>query len=70
MIGKLEELIGKKALIDYRPFLKTDMTETSADITKAGKLLDWQPETDLDKGLENTVAWYKDNLSWLKDVKL
>ncbi len=70
VIGKLEELLGKKAVVDYRPFQKTDMTETSADITKAGRLLDWRPETDLDEGLEKTIDWYEENRSWLKDIKL
>ncbi len=70
VIARLEELLGKKASIEYRAFLKTDMTETGADITKAARLLDWKPETDLDEGLKKTVDWYLDNRSWLKDVKL
>ncbi len=70
VIGRLEELLGKKAVIDYKPFLKTDMTETSADITKAGRLFDWTPGTDLDEGLKKTVDWYVDNRNWLKEVKL
>ena len=70
VIAMLEELLGKKAVINYMPFLKTDMTETAADITKAGRLLDWRPETDLDKGLKKTVDWYLDNRSWLKDIRL
>jgi len=70
VIAMLEELLEKKAVINYMPFLKTDMTETGADITKAGRLLDWKPETDLAGGLKKTVAWYLDNRSWLKDVKL
>ncbi len=70
VISRLEELLGKKAVIDYKPFLKTDMTETSADITKAGRLLNWRPETDLDEGLKKTVEWYLNNLSWLKGIKL
>ncbi len=46
------------------------MPETSADITKAGRLLDWRPGTDLDEGLKKTVDWYVDNRNWLKEVKL
>ncbi|HXW68202.1 MAG TPA: SDR family NAD(P)-dependent oxidoreductase [Dissulfurispiraceae bacterium] len=70
VISLLEELLGKKASLEYRPFLKTDMTETGADITKAGRLLNWKPETDLAEGLKKTVDWYRDNISWLKEVKL
>jgi UDP-glucuronate 4-epimerase len=70
VIDMLEGLLGKEAVINYKPFQKTDMTETSADITKAAKLLDWRPETDLDEGLKKTVNWYLDNRSWIKGIKL
>ena len=70
VIGKLEEYLGKKAVIEYRPFHKADMTETSADIAKAGNLLDWRPKTGLDEGLRSTVDWYLDNRNWLQKVKL
>jgi nucleoside-diphosphate-sugar epimerase len=70
VISKVEEYLGKKAVIEYKPFHKADMTETSADITKAGKLLDWKPKAGLEEGLKSTVNWYLENKSWLKDVKL
>src|SRR5208283_4058796 len=70
VIGRLEELLGKKAAINFMPFLRTDMAETGADITKAGRLLGWKPETGLDEGLRRTVVWYVDNRSWLRTLKL
>ncbi|MCL4492428.1 MAG: SDR family NAD(P)-dependent oxidoreductase [Nitrospirae bacterium] len=70
VINKLEEYLGKKAIIEYKPFHKADMMETSAAVTKAGRLLDWEPKTGLDEGLRSTVDWYLANKSWLKDVKL
>jgi GDP-L-fucose synthase len=33
-----------------------------ADITKAKKILKWEPEYPLDIGLKNTVEWYKKNM--------
>jgi len=62
--------LGKKAAINFMPFLRTDMAETGADITKAGRLLGWKPETGLDEGLRRTVVWYVDNRSWLRTLKL
>ena len=41
VISKLEELIGKKAKIDYKPFHIADIMETWADIRKAKQLLGW-----------------------------
>ncbi len=70
IIKKIEELLGKKTQIDYRPFHKADLMETWADISKAWKLINWKPEVDLDTGLEKVVKWYQDNIDWLKDIEL
>jgi UDP-glucuronate 4-epimerase len=68
IIEKLEVLIGKQANIENKPFHIADIKETWADITKAKNLLGWEPQTNLDQGLENSVQWYMDNRDWLKDV--
>ena len=68
IIAKLEELLGKKAKIDHKPFHVADLMETWADITKAKNLLGWEPQTSLDKGLKKSVQWYFDNRDWLKEV--
>ncbi|WP_297455689.1 SDR family NAD(P)-dependent oxidoreductase [Persephonella sp.] len=70
IIEKIENLLGKKAKIEYRPFHKADMKETWADIEKAEKLLGWKPEIDIDEGLKRTVEWYLENKDWLKDISL
>jgi len=70
LIAHIEELLNKKARIINKPFHKADMKTTWANIEKAGSLLNWKPETDLKKGLEETVAWYVENRNWLKDVAL
>lgn len=68
MIGKLETLLGKKAVLDQQPFHSGDLRETWADIGKAGRLLGWKPEIDLDQGLKRCVDWYRSNQAWLKDL--
>lgn len=70
MIEIIENRLGKKAVIEYREFHKSDMMFTYADISKADKLMDWKPEVDIKTGLEITVDWFNDNYSWLKDIKL
>ncbi len=70
IIEKIENLLGKKANIEYLPFHKADMKETWADIEKAGELLGWKPEVDIDEGLKRTVEWYLENKDWLKDVSV
>lgn len=68
IIERIEDLIGKKAQIDHKPFHIADIKETWADIDKAKKLLGWEPQMSLEEGLENTVEWYLANKSWLKEV--
>ncbi len=70
VIHEIEKLLGKKAAIDYKPFQKTDLKETWADIEKAKKLLGWKPKIDLKEGLKITVTWYLENKNWLKDISL
>ena len=70
IIGKLEVLIGKKAIIDYKPLHVADLMETCADISKAKNLLGWEPQVSLEEGLKKSVQWYMDNRHWLKEVKV
>lgn len=65
-----ENYLGKKAVIENKPFHKADIMETWANIDKANQLLDWQPSISLDQGLTNTLDWYMANKDWLKDVSL
>jgi nucleoside-diphosphate-sugar epimerase len=70
IIAKLEELLGKKAKIDHKPFHVADLMETWADISKAKRLLGWEPQVSLDEGLEKSVQWYMENQHWLKEVQV
>jgi nucleoside-diphosphate-sugar epimerase len=70
VIELIEEKVGKKAVIDNEEFQKTDMKETWADISKAEKLMGWIPRVRFEKGLDQTIAWYKENKSWLSRVKV
>lgn len=70
IIEGLESRLGKKAIVKGMDFHIADIKETWADISKAKRLLDWEPQVSLDQGLDATVAWYKENKSWLKDIKL
>ena len=69
LIEKIELLLNKSAIINQKPFHSADVDSTWADITKAKKLLDWEPITTLDQGLEKTIKWYFENRDWLKKIK-
>tara|TARA_B110000483_G_C18113695_1_gene510768 strand:+ start:132 stop:1112 length:981 start_codon:yes stop_codon:yes gene_type:complete len=68
LISKIEILLNKSAVINQKPFHSADVDSTWADITKAKKILEWEPQISLDQGLEKTVEWYMKNKSWLKDI--
>jgi len=68
VIKLMEEYIGKKAEIQYQPQHLADMSITWADISKAKRLLDWQPKITIEEGIYNAVKWYMDNRDWAKDI--
>lgn len=64
----VEELVGKKAHVEYRPRQPADMLVTWADIGKAERLLGWRPRSSFEEGLRETVDWYKRNRNWASRV--
>jgi nucleoside-diphosphate-sugar epimerase len=38
-----------------------------ADITKAKKLLNWEPKYDLTRGLDTTIKWFRENINLYKN---
>lgn len=53
----VEELTGKKAKIEYVAPHKADMEYTMADISKAKKLLGWQPSISVYEGLKEMTTY-------------
>ena len=70
VIGLLEELLGRKARRDSRPPHPADVPATWADISKARRLLGWEPQTDLAEGLRRTVTWYMQERAWARTITL
>ena len=70
MIQFIEESLGKKAIIESKPFHMADLKETWASIDKASRLLDWQPVVSPHDGFQRSVDWYLENRSWLSRVVL
>jgi len=56
----LEKKLGKKAKKEFLPLQPGDVLATYADISKAKKLLDYQPKVKIEEGLEKFANWYRD----------
>jgi UDP-glucuronate 4-epimerase len=68
IISMIEEFTGKKAVIDQQPAHPADVPATWADISKARKLLNWEPQTKLEDGVHNLVEWYRAEQSWASQI--
>lgn len=67
-IRLIEELTGRKALLEFQPLHPSDVPTTWADIGKAKYLLDWRPLVGLEDGIADLVNWYQQNRSWAKEI--
>lgn len=55
----LEGLLGKKAVIVDTPTPPTEPMITYADVSKARKLLGYEPRVQVEEGLKNFIAWMR-----------
>jgi UDP-glucuronate 4-epimerase len=59
LVRLLENAAGKKALIQREAPQQGDVPLTWADVSKAGTMLGYRPQTTLEEGLKKFVAWYR-----------
>ncbi len=59
LIKLIEKTVGKKAIIDRKPFQLGDVQITYADISKAREMLRYNPKTKIEEGIRNFWEWYK-----------
>src|SRR3989344_4970505 len=55
----IEKRAGKKLNLEKRPPRLGDVRHTRADISKARKLLGYNPQVDFEEGLKKTIEWFK-----------
>ncbi|OIO47893.1 MAG: hypothetical protein AUJ28_00245 [Parcubacteria group bacterium CG1_02_37_51] len=59
-ISEIEKNLGKRATKHMMPLQLGDPINSFADISKAKKLLNFQPKTSVKKGIKKFVDWYLD----------
>jgi dTDP-glucose 4,6-dehydratase len=73
-IRVLVELIAKQLKVDFNKYVDVVGERLGKDAaylldsTKARKTLGWQDQISLEQGIEETIAWVRDNLDILKQV--
>jgi nucleoside-diphosphate-sugar epimerase len=62
IIALINQLTGNAVVPFYEPTRAGDVKHSLADIAKAKALIGYEPVVDFRQGLENAIAWYRDNL--------
>src|SRR5262245_16002215 len=59
LIGLLEKELDMRAVIDRQPPQPGDVPQTFADISKARKLLNYNPQTQIEDGIHRFIHWFR-----------
>ena len=63
LVQLIEEAMGTEAEKNWLPEQPGDMPVTYADISRARKLLDYDPQYPIEKGIRDFVQWYQNSES-------
>lgn len=58
----LTKALNKNVEPNFGPERKGDIKHSNADISKAKQLLGYEPEYNFERGLNETIRWYRENL--------
>lgn len=64
LVELLEENLEMKAIIDRQPMQPGDVPITFADISKAKRLLNYNPTTKIEEGIPKFVEWFQASKSY------
>jgi UDP-glucuronate 4-epimerase len=59
-VGAIERALGFEAKKEFLPMQQGDVVATSADISKARKMLGYNPQTHIDTGVPRFIEWYRE----------
>lgn len=60
LVETIEQALGKKAVLDHQPMQPGDVVMTCADVSKARRLLGYEPSTPVSEGVPKFVEWYRE----------
>lgn len=59
----LARALGKEVEPNFGPERGGDIKHSNADISKAKQMLGYEPEWSFERGIEEAIAWYKENVT-------
>ncbi|HPG40371.1 MAG TPA: GDP-mannose 4,6-dehydratase [bacterium] len=68
LIDLIQNGLGKKAIIDWKPDQPGDVPITFADISNARHDLDYHPQVAIEAGIDKFVQWFKNKDSVKQDI--
>jgi nucleoside-diphosphate-sugar epimerase len=68
IISYVEDKLNKKSIVNTQSFHSADVKSTWANIDKAKKILNWEPQIKLTEGLNRTIKWYLENREFCKNI--
>jgi UDP-glucuronate 4-epimerase len=61
VVALLEQELGRKAIKDMLPMQPGDVLETFADVGDLMRDTGFRPQTSIEEGIRDFVAWYRDH---------
>lgn len=70
LIKEIEKATDRTAILQQEDAHLSDVAITWADTTHSEEVLGWKPEIDVESGIKDTVDWYRENQSWVREVQV
>jgi dTDP-glucose 4,6-dehydratase len=66
---RVKQLVGSDTPIIFHPLPQDDPKQRCPDITKAKRILKWEPKVNLEDGLQTTYEYFKDKVAQAQPAK-
>jgi len=59
-IRRLEQCLGREAVMDLLPLQPGDVPDTAADVSELQRAIDYAPQVSVEEGVDRFVRWYRE----------
>ncbi|SEV87086.1 NAD-dependent epimerase [Luteibacter sp. 329MFSha] len=59
-IRRLEQCLGREAILEMLPLQPGDVPDTAADVSELQRAIDYAPQVSVEEGVDRFVRWYRD----------